>query len=73
MEHPQQVETACPDKSTLRAWEDMHSQILHDLQDGAEIPDSLIDSIAELVVMLRSSRSVKGSSLLKPSSPRQHA
>ena len=79
MDHPRQEETAFPDESsppdesTLRAWEDMCSQVLHELQEGAEIPDALVDSIAELGVMLRSWRSVKDLSLPKPPSPLPHA
>ncbi len=39
MDHSQQVEVAFPDDSMLRAWEDMCSEVLHELQEGAEVPD----------------------------------
>jgi hypothetical protein len=73
MDHPQQVEITCPDESTLRAWENMCSQVLHELQEGAEIPDALIDSIAELAAMLRSWRSMDRLPLLNISSSLQNA
>jgi hypothetical protein len=73
MDHLQQVETAFPDESTLRVWEDMRSEVLHELQEGAEIPDALIDSIAELAAKLRTWRSVNRPPLLNSPSPLQHA
>ena len=73
MDLPQQRETTCPDESTLRAWEDMCSQVLHEQQQGAEIPDALIDSIAELMVMLRSWRSLDRPAAANVSSSGRHA
>jgi hypothetical protein len=51
----------------------MRSEVLHELQEGAEIQDALIDSIAELAVMLKTWRSVQRPPLLNTSSPLQHA
>ena len=73
MDHSQQVEAAFPDESTLRVWEDMCSEVLHELQEGTEVPDALIDSIAELAAKLRTWRSVNRPPLLNSSSPLQHA
>ncbi|MCL4487073.1 MAG: hypothetical protein M1570_02950 [Chloroflexi bacterium] len=50
MDRPQLIETAPPDETTLRAWEEMRVQILHDLQEGGEVADSTVDAIADLVV-----------------------
>jgi hypothetical protein len=36
----------------------MRSEVLHELQEGAEISDTLIDSIAELAARLSTWRSV---------------
>ena len=54
----QQIEIMIPDERTLQAWEDMRIEILHELQDGgcAEVPDSLVDIIGNLVVILESWR-----------------
>ena len=73
MDHSQQAGPALPDESTLQPWEDMRSEVLHEMQEGAEIPDALNDSIAELAVRLRTWRSVNRPPLLNTSSPVQHA
>jgi hypothetical protein len=58
MGRPQPVEATYPDEQTLQAWKDMRLEILHELQEGAstDIPDALIDQIAELAVVLNSLR-----------------
>jgi hypothetical protein len=67
MDYGQQVEAAFPDESTLRAWEDMRSEVLHEIQEGADVPDALIDSIAELAAKLRTWRSMNRVPLLDTS------
>jgi hypothetical protein len=71
MDHSQQAEAAFPDESTLRVWEDMRSEVLHELQEGAEVPDALLDSIAELAAKLRTWRSMNRVPLLDASSQLQ--
>ena len=44
--------TTLPDESTFRAWDDMRSEVLHELQDGADMPDAVMDITSELAVML---------------------
>jgi hypothetical protein len=41
-----------------QAWEDMDLEILHELQEGAieDVPDAQVDSIGNLVVLLKSWR-----------------
>ncbi len=58
MDRPRQMETKSPDEQTLQAWEDMRVEIWHELQEGADadVPDSLIDDIGNLVVTLASWR-----------------
>jgi hypothetical protein len=73
MVHHRQTEAAFPDESTLRVWEDMRSEVLHELQEGAEISDALIDSVAELAAKLRNWHSVSRTRLKNTSSPLQHA
>ena len=60
MGRPQQAETTSPGELTLRVWEDMCDEVLHQLQEGADVPDALVDSTASLVQLLRSWRSAKG-------------
>jgi hypothetical protein len=71
MDHSEKGERVFPDESTLRTWEDMRCEVLHELQEGAEIPDAVLDSIAELAAELRSYRSVKRPSLLNTPTPLQ--
>ena len=54
-------QNAIPDEDTLQAWEDMRSEILHELQDGAsaDIPDAVIDQLGTLVAMINTTRSKK--------------
>jgi hypothetical protein len=49
----QQRSSAFPDAQTLRAWEDMRADLLHELQEGASAPDDLIDLMGQLVVTLK--------------------
>jgi len=51
----------------------MRSEVLHELQEGKEIPEAVIDSIAQLTVKLRTWRSVKRPPVLYTSSPLQPA
>ena len=46
-------EKLAPDEETLQTWENMRVERLHDLQEGADadVPDSLIDAIGNLVVL----------------------
>ncbi len=63
MGRPQPGDAATVDVQTLRLWEEMRIEILHELQDGAsaDIPETLIDEIGELVVMLNAQRAETGS------------
>ena len=58
MNAPQLITTMFPDEKTLQAWEDMRIEVLHELQEGAsaDVPDTLIDTIGNLVVILNSWR-----------------
>jgi hypothetical protein len=60
MGRPQQAETTSPGELTLRAWEDMCDEVLRELQEGAAVPDSLVDTTASLVQLIRSWKSGKG-------------
>ena len=73
MDNGQQVEAAFPDESTLQAWEDMRSEVLHELQEGAEVTDAMIESIAELAAKLGAWRSMNRVPLLDTSRQLQPA
>lgn len=55
-----------PDEQTFEAWEDMRNEVWHELQDGAsaDVPESLMDIIGNLIVTLNSWRA-----LYKPAIP----
>jgi hypothetical protein len=59
MGRSQQAELAFPDGPTLQVWEDMRVHLLHELQEGGDAPDDLIDLMGQLVVMMRRSASVR--------------
>jgi hypothetical protein len=67
MGRPQYQETTSPDEITLQAWEDMRSEVLHELQDGGDVPDALIDILGNVATMLDSWRAALKSSTLQPS------
>jgi hypothetical protein len=60
MDRSVQTATTLLDESTLRTWEDMRNQVLHELQEGAQVPDAVVDFTAELAVRLKAWRSAKG-------------
>ncbi len=68
MGRPQQGEMTSPDETTLHVWEDMRNEVLHELQDGGDVPDSLIDIMGNLATALDSWRAVMRSPTLLPSS-----
>lgn len=39
------------DEATLRAWEEMRIEILHEIQEGGSVPDELVDAVGGLIVM----------------------
>jgi len=50
MGRPQLVETTLPDQTTLRIWEEMCEEVIHELQEGGEVADTMVDAIADVVV-----------------------
>jgi hypothetical protein len=56
-----QKEHLAPDEKTLWALEEMRSEVLHELQDGAgtDMPDALLDEISELLGVLQASNPEK--------------
>ncbi len=50
--------TNSPDDETFQTWENMRIEVLHELQEGADadVPDSYLDDLGTLVVVLTSWR-----------------
>ncbi len=68
MGRSQYQETTSLDELTLQAWEDMRAEVLHELDDGGDVPDSLMDIMGNVASMLDSWRAALKSSALQPSS-----
>lgn len=68
MGRSQSKEPTAPDEELLQVWEDMRSEVLHELDDGGDVPDSLIDIMGNVASMLDSWRAALKSSALQPSS-----
>ncbi len=51
------------DEETYQAWENMRIEVLHELQEGAsaDVPDSFLDDLGSLVVVLTSWRARRSS------------
>jgi hypothetical protein len=50
----QQEVVTIPDEQTLRDWEELRAETLHELEDGAAVPDESIETLGELMVALES-------------------
>jgi len=49
-----------PDESALRTWDDMRSEVLHELSDGAPVADAAIELMSQLAVQLKYWHSMMG-------------
>lgn len=47
-----EAKRASLDEATLRAWEEMRIEILHEMQEGGGVPDEVVDAAGDLAVML---------------------
>jgi len=57
--HSVQAATTQVGECTLRAWDDMLCEVLHELSDGADVPDALVESMSQLAVTLKHRRRAK--------------
>jgi hypothetical protein len=57
--------TPFPNEQMLKVWEDMRLDVLHELQEGASVPDELIDLMGDLAVMLRAPEAGAGSGTIR--------
>jgi hypothetical protein len=52
MKRLRKVKRVSPDEATLRAWEDMRIEILHEIQDGGTVLDELVDIASDLATLV---------------------
>jgi len=57
-----------PDELTSRVLRDMHDEVLHELQEGADVPDSLVEIMGNLATTLDAWKAAARSLTLQPSS-----
>jgi hypothetical protein len=51
MKRLRRVKWVSPDEATLRAWEEMRIEILHEIQDGG-VPDERVDAAGDLAAVV---------------------
>lgn len=61
-------QAAFPDELTFQVLKDMRDEVLHELQEGADVPDSLVDIMGNLAAMLDAWRTATRTLTLQPSS-----
>jgi len=44
MKRRREVRRVSPNEATLRVWEEMRIEILHEIEDGGNVPDELVDA-----------------------------
>jgi hypothetical protein len=66
MGRPQTHATTSPDEQMLQDWEDMRAEVLHELEDGGDVPDALMDIMGNLAPLLDSWRAALRSSTPQP-------
>ena len=57
-----------PDELTFEVMRDMHDEVLHELKEGADVPDSLVEIIGNLEATLDAWKAAARSLMLQPSS-----
>lgn len=56
MDHYEQFDSASSEEETFQTWEDMREEVWHELQEGGEVSDALVDSYGNIAVLISSWR-----------------
>ena len=56
-----------PDELTFQVLRDMHDEVLHELQEGGDVPDALVDMMGNLAATLDAWRAATRPLTLQPS------
>ena len=48
----QKTKWVSPDEATLRVWEEMRIEILHEIEDGGDVPDELVDAAGDAAMVI---------------------
>ena len=68
MGHPKLSQATSPDELKFQVLRDMHDELLHELQEGADVPDALVEIMGNLAAMLDAWRTATRTLMLQPSS-----
>ena len=52
MKRLRKVKRVSPDEATLRAWEDMRIEILHEIEDGGNVPEEWVNAAGDLAALV---------------------
>jgi hypothetical protein len=67
MGRPKLSKAKSPDEVTFQVLRDMHDEVLHELQEGADVPDSLVEIMGNLATTLDAWRTATRTRMLQPS------
>jgi hypothetical protein len=68
MGRPKLSQNKSPDELKFQVLRDMHDEVLHELQEGADVPDSLVEIMGNLAATLDAWRTATRTRMLQPSS-----
>jgi len=68
MGRPKMSQATFPDELTFQVLRDMRDEVLHELQEGGDVPDALVDMMGNLAAPLDSWRAATRTLTLQPSS-----
>jgi len=68
MGRPKLSQTTSPDELTFQVLRDMRDEVLHELQDGGDVPDALVDMMGNLAATLDAWKTATKPLTLQPSS-----
>ena len=63
MKRLRKVKRVSPDEATLRAWEDMRIEILHEIEDGGNVPEEWVNAAGDLAALVNPWARVKPSTM----------
>jgi hypothetical protein len=52
MKRLRKVKGVSPGEATLRVWEEMRIEILHEIEDGGNVPDELVDAAGDAAMVI---------------------
>jgi len=51
MKRLRKVKRVSPDEATLRAWEDMRIEILHEIEDGGDVTEDRVNAAGDVAAL----------------------